>query len=660
MFRVAPLLLASIVIAAPAFAELVGYWPADGNTDDVSGNGNHGTAFGVSYSVGVLGQAFSFGAGDRWISTPSTLTPSQSHTISAWVNWNGHNGSDVHQAIVSWYGPAAGCGNLFLGTSRNSPEGPMRYGDGWTDVQATIPTGQWVHVAATFDSSTNTRSVYLDGVLHDSFSGCSIIHIGDMTIARQGTLDGEYWKGEIDEVKVWDHLLTPSEIANLAVPLPPPPAPPVSPPDSICETGTYSGNDWVPSGDLSIPLPVGADGLILIVHGWTRAENEFVDWETHAWVDNMKLAVTEQLEGTTEWAVVGCHWDSVFDLPTTAARDAERRGRDLGDLLTGALYAGYTKFHFIGHSAGSWFIERATEALPSSATVHTTFLDAYGRLLCTDLGRHSDWSEHYVDAPGAPFTNFQLGDNLNNTFGPYNIDVSNLASLVGVSGGHSWPRDWYLMTVQDPSDPIASGWGWIFSQEGGSMPSHAEYLRGDIEAIGGSSATTECLPPLPSGSIALSKTILQTEGQLDVALDGQSFVATTSSPAWIIDSIESEVSFDSLQIDVEFLSASDGWLSVTFDGVEVLTVDEARAAPGVREYFAPLDRQYSPGSYVLSARLDSFTAATSQVRVSNIRVLLAGGPLSVPSMRLGVLAALVSSLIVVVVLLNNRWLKNRA
>ena len=82
----------------------VGYWPGDGNANDLSGNGNNGTLEnGATFAQGHIGQAFSLDGVDDWISTNQTFTNDQSNTVAAWVYWNG-SGS-AFQEIASWWNP---------------------------------------------------------------------------------------------------------------------------------------------------------------------------------------------------------------------------------------------------------------------------------------------------------------------------------------------------------------------------------------------------------------------------------------------------------------------------------------------------------------------------------------------------------------------------
>jgi len=82
------------------------------------------------------------------------------------------------------------------------------------DGSIIINDGSWHHVAVSFDGTT--MSLYVDGVL-DVSSNMSLLNTTDQnlligTIALPYT--GEYWDGDIDEVRIWSVARTQTEIQN--------------------------------------------------------------------------------------------------------------------------------------------------------------------------------------------------------------------------------------------------------------------------------------------------------------------------------------------------------------------------------------------------------------------------------------------------------------
>src|ERR1700736_5484712 len=68
-------------------ADLVGWWPAEGDANEVTG-GNNGTIQSVAFAPGEVGQAFSFDGtgGQVSIGVPNFETPNTGFTVEAWIN----------------------------------------------------------------------------------------------------------------------------------------------------------------------------------------------------------------------------------------------------------------------------------------------------------------------------------------------------------------------------------------------------------------------------------------------------------------------------------------------------------------------------------------------------------------------------------------------
>ena len=69
---------------------LVGWWPFNGNANDISGNGNNGTVNGATLSNDRYGQsnaAYAFNGTSQWIdiANSTSLNPTSQLTISVWV-----------------------------------------------------------------------------------------------------------------------------------------------------------------------------------------------------------------------------------------------------------------------------------------------------------------------------------------------------------------------------------------------------------------------------------------------------------------------------------------------------------------------------------------------------------------------------------------------
>ena len=147
----------------PGYADLntglVAYYPLDGNANDASGNGNHGTENGdVTYATGRVGQAITLdGVGD-WIHVGDVdaLDGQQQLTISAIVNpsetqWGGWNIVTKHDTVGDQYYyfsfSARTDGTLFFGISEDPSYGTELHAKSTTPV---VSINTWQHVAVVF------------------------------------------------------------------------------------------------------------------------------------------------------------------------------------------------------------------------------------------------------------------------------------------------------------------------------------------------------------------------------------------------------------------------------------------------------------------------------------------------------------------------------
>ena len=76
----------------------------------------------------------------------------------------------------------------------------------------------WTHIAASFDDSTGTASIYIDGVLAGTQSGLSSIGYSGVTVTRIGAHSSANYDfgGRIDDARIYDRALSTEEIAALS------------------------------------------------------------------------------------------------------------------------------------------------------------------------------------------------------------------------------------------------------------------------------------------------------------------------------------------------------------------------------------------------------------------------------------------------------------
>ena len=87
-----------------------------------------------------------------------------------------------------------------------------------------ITAGKWYHLAVVFNGSTKTQQAYVNGYLisSSSVSGSAVLRKGNVPLIIGGisTTDAHAFNGMIDEVRIYDRVLTLAEIQSLAAATP--------------------------------------------------------------------------------------------------------------------------------------------------------------------------------------------------------------------------------------------------------------------------------------------------------------------------------------------------------------------------------------------------------------------------------------------------------
>jgi len=211
-----------IMPAEPDTAGLVAHYEFEGTANDSSGNGRNGTAMGDPIFVaGKIGQAISLdGIGDYVeITGYKGILGANPFSISAWIRTT----LPEEQQIV-YYGTNV---NGQRCEFRVDDTGDVRMGAGGGQVTSltTVNDGGWHHVVVTIsENATNSSSdlrVYIDGQDNTEESTdldplFDIVADSDVTIGYRPSQNDRYFMGQIDDVRIYDRVLSQEEIAWLA------------------------------------------------------------------------------------------------------------------------------------------------------------------------------------------------------------------------------------------------------------------------------------------------------------------------------------------------------------------------------------------------------------------------------------------------------------
>ena len=210
------------------------WWPGNGNANDIIA-GHRGTIQGgVTFVPGVVGEAFNFDGSTGYIEIPSSpaLMPPSVISLSAWVYPTSFPpypyGLITIISKYDSYDQGAGV-SWFLGVQSTGQIEWYVQDEQNTDMEVvtvgSLSLNTWQHVAATFDTATQATAVYIGGVqvpFTNESSGTvtsiqqssATVLIGAYISSFTGGL-GAYWPGMIDEVQLYQKVLTAPQVARI-------------------------------------------------------------------------------------------------------------------------------------------------------------------------------------------------------------------------------------------------------------------------------------------------------------------------------------------------------------------------------------------------------------------------------------------------------------
>jgi parallel beta-helix repeat protein len=188
-----------------------GYSASDSTVKDLSQAGNDGTTkngLGASVVAGRHGSALDFDGTDDYVEVPdsSSLDLTDNFAVEAWIRPEGFN---VLAGIVSKYHTLSSHGFVF----RLGPTTPYNRIDfcGF-EGSVNLTAGNWYHVVGVMDSGTT--KIYINGELDSSGSPSYTLSANSdpVRIGVDYLAIPRYFNGTIDEVRIWNRVLSAGEI----------------------------------------------------------------------------------------------------------------------------------------------------------------------------------------------------------------------------------------------------------------------------------------------------------------------------------------------------------------------------------------------------------------------------------------------------------------
>jgi ribosomal protein S17E len=155
----------------------------------------------------VHGAALQFDGVDDSVQLPSSggiYTGTGSFTYEAWINTT-VTGQRQEILSIGDLAIATNKASFFFVAGDGKLETDLAFQSGPASA-ASVADGNWHHVATTFDAVTNTVRLYVDGQQAASKVMTGVIDIipGSAFIGRRNFADDNHFKGQIDEVRVWN------------------------------------------------------------------------------------------------------------------------------------------------------------------------------------------------------------------------------------------------------------------------------------------------------------------------------------------------------------------------------------------------------------------------------------------------------------------------
>jgi hypothetical protein len=203
---------------APTSVGLVSWWPGAGNANDIVGTNNGTLSGGVTFTDGVVGQAFNFNpasGGTVVVPDSPNLRLTGHLTIEAWIFARSLNTTPGF-CIVSKLGSATGYNGYQLVLSGNQIFGLFNSpGQGWPSQQVMsgpiITPGTWYHVAFTYDQSA--MRLYCNGQpVATNVIGRTPIATSTSDLRISGADNQAYFDGMIDEPSIYNRALSAGQI----------------------------------------------------------------------------------------------------------------------------------------------------------------------------------------------------------------------------------------------------------------------------------------------------------------------------------------------------------------------------------------------------------------------------------------------------------------
>lgn len=203
---------------------LVAYFSFEGNADDLSGNNYHGSVQGARPTADRFGNqngAYLFDGTDDFISLGNVEEMSfggaESYTMATWIRVDSTKRTNI--VVSKWNGGVLA--GWYMGVSNTNKAMAYRNVPPWSiGTEEEVPADEFVHLIASYDGETRELMLYINGELLRTQPWTTHPHDRRTPVligARHTSSEvATFYKGVIDDIRIYDRLLNEEEITYLA------------------------------------------------------------------------------------------------------------------------------------------------------------------------------------------------------------------------------------------------------------------------------------------------------------------------------------------------------------------------------------------------------------------------------------------------------------
>ena len=199
---------------------LIAHWSFDenagSNSTDHSQNGNDLTISNAGWTSGISQSGLYFNGVNDFVQVPSTPSLNialDAVSISVWLKLE-----ELPSQMPGSYGPIYDSDDdyyvLYLDKGNEELRFKVKDDNGLTSrpgiSESDLSLNEWIHVAGVYNGKE--AMIYLNGELMDSHTTTGIGELGLNQNAEIGRNDGNYFKGSIDELRIYERPLTQQEV----------------------------------------------------------------------------------------------------------------------------------------------------------------------------------------------------------------------------------------------------------------------------------------------------------------------------------------------------------------------------------------------------------------------------------------------------------------